>query len=380
MSVGLREFQIFAKPVGALCNLNCRYCYYLKNNNLLTPGKKPLMDDRILEKYVVQHIQTSSGEVIMFSWHGGEPLMAGIEFFRRVTALQRKHWPDGRRIVNGIQTNGTLIDEKWCRFLADEKFVVGISIDGPGNLHDMFRLHADGRPSFSKALKGYRMLLRHGIVAEILCVVNAFNVREPLRVYRFLKDLGAGYITFLPLVERCHDSETEVSEISVPAREFGEFLITVFDEWVEKDIGKIKVQIFEEAIRPAFGQEHTLCIFKETCGGVPVMEYNGNFYSCDHYVDSEHFIGNILSGSLSDFLDSPQQVAFGERKKLLLPDYCVECEVRAMCNGECPKNRFIKTPDGDEGLNYLCEGYKVFFRHSLPFVKAVRETWKNKCT
>jgi serine-type anaerobic sulfatase-maturating enzyme len=374
----MNEFQVFAKPVGASCNLNCRYCYYLKNKNLLNHGGKPLMDDMVLEKYVVQHIEASSGEVIMFSWHGGEPLMAGIEFFRRASALQKKYLPDGRRIINGIQTNGTLIDEKWCRFLAEEKFVVGISIDGPGNFHDRFRLHADGRPSFSKALKGFRMLQKHGIVTEILCVLNAFNVREPLQVYRFLKDLGTRYITFLPLVDRRYDSETGASEISVPARAFGEFLIAVFNEWVEKDIGKIKIQIIEEAIRPAFGQEHTLCIFKETCGGVPVVEYNGNFYSCDHYVDSEHLIGNILSGSLSDFLDSPQQAAFGHQKKSLLPNYCLECEVRAMCNGECPKNRFIKTPGGEDGLNYLCEGYKMFFAHTLPFLKAVQEIWENQ--
>ncbi len=371
-----REFQIFAKPVGASCNLRCSYCYYLKNKDLTGPGEKPLMNDTMLEKYVVQHIQASTGEVILFSWHGGEPLIAGIEFFRKVISIQNKYLPEGKRIVNGIQTNGILINEEWCRFLAKEKFVVGISIDGPGNLHDRFRVSPDGIGSFSKVLKGFRMLQKHGIVTEILCVVNADNVMEPLQIYRFFKRLGAMFITFLPLVEQRPEAETRVSEISVPARAYGEFLVAVFDEWVEKDIGKVKIQIFEEAIRPAFNQGHTLCIFRETCGGVPVVEFNGDFYSCDHYVDRDHLIGNINNGSLSDFLDSPQQLAFGEKKKALLPRHCLGCEVRAMCNGECPKNRFINAPDGEEGLNYLCEGYKMFFMHAFPFLKAVREMWK----
>jgi uncharacterized protein len=213
------------------------------------------------------------------------------------------------------------------------------------------------------------------IETEILCVVNADNVKHPIAIYRFFKELGVRYITFLPLVERQAGSPNGVSDISVPSLAFGEFLCSVFDEWVVKDIGKVKIQIFEEAIRPAFKQEHTLCIFRETCGGVPVVEHNGDFYSCDHYVDNDHFIGNIMTGSLSDFIDSKQQQSFGVLKKATLPGYCIECDVRAMCNGECPKNRFIRTPDGENGLNYLCQGYKKFFSHSKPLTEAIAAAW-----
>jgi uncharacterized protein len=373
-----REFQIFAKPVGARCNLSCRYCYYLKNKNLYNSGKQPLMDEKVLEKYIIQHIEASTDEVIFFSWHGGEPLLAGIGFFRNVVDLQRKYIPSGRKVLNGIQTNGTLLDENWCRFLAEENFIVGISIDGPEKLHNRYRLTSDRRPSFSRVLNGYRLLQRSNIESEILCLVNAENVKHPLDIYRFFKELNVRYITFLPLVERQPDLAAGVSAISVPPRAFGEFLCDIFDEWIGNDIGKVKIQIFEEAIRPSFNQEHTLCIFRGTCGEVPVVEHNGDFYSCDHYVDSEHFVGNIMNGSLSDFLDSEKQQSFGLAKEVTLPQYCVECDVRTMCNGECPKNRFIRTPDGEYGLNYLCEGYKLFFNHSLPFIETIATVWKNQ--
>ena len=333
------------------------------------------MNMQVLEKYIIQHIEATTDEVIFFSWHGGEPLLAGTGFFRNVVDLQRKYTPSGRRILNGIQTNGTLIDKEWCTFLAEGRFIVGISIDGPESMHNKYRLTSNGKPSFHRALKGFKLLKDFNIETEILCVVNADNVKHPMTIYKFFKELGVRYITFLPLVERQAGSANGVSDISVPSLAFGEFLCTVFDEWVGKDIGNIKIQIFEEAIRPAFNQEHTLCIFREVCGGVPVVEYNGDFYSCDHYVDSDHRIGNIMTGSLSDFLDSEQQKSFGLLKKTTLPKYCIECDVRAMCNGECPKNRLIKTPDGENGLNYLCEGYKKFFTHCKPFTEAIAAVW-----
>ena len=370
-----REFQVFTKPVGSACNLRCSYCYYLGKKNLYPDSGRFLMADNILEKYIIQHIEASTEDLITFSWHGGEPLLAGIGFFKKVLKFQKKYKPAGSTIINGIQTNGTLLDERWCHFLAENKFLVGISIDGPGEFHNQNRRTLGNNNSFLNVIRGYELLKNDGVLSEILCVVNADNVNHPLIIYNFFKQLGAEYITFLPLVEQDNGSETGVSKKSVPSKDFGMFLSAIFDEWVEKDIGRIKVQIFEEAARTAFNQEHTLCIFKINCGGVPVVEHNGDFYSCDHYVDNEHLLGNIKDKSLSYFLDCDSQKAFGMSKSNTLPRYCTECEVKSMCNGECPKNRFISTPDGEAGLNYLCSGYKYFFNHCRPFVEAIVEAW-----
>ena len=372
-----RAFQIFVKPVGAVCNLACDYCYYLDKRNLYGNGGLFHMTDELLEQYIMQHIEASTEKVIIFSWHGGEPTLAGIDFFRKIVQLQRNHQPKDRTIVNGIQTNGILIDNEWCRFFRKEKFLVGISMDGPGFLHNRYRVNRKKRPSFDDVIKGYYLLQKHNITTEILCVVNAENVQYPLESYHFFKQLKARFITFLPLVERDQDV-SGVSLRSVPAEAFGIFMSSIFDEWVRLDIGKIKIQLFEEAARTAFDQEHTLCIFKETCGGVPVLEFNGDLYSCDHFVDQDHLVGNIRQTSLSDMLDSRKQLAFGLAKRDTLPAYCLSCEVKDMCNGECPKNRFIYTPDGEPGLNYLCKGYKLFFNHCKPFVNAVREQWKKQ--
>jgi uncharacterized protein len=373
-----REFQIFVKPVGALCNLSCSYCYYLGKKNLYKSSSDFLMTDDMLEEYVIQHILASTDTVINFSWHGGEPLLAGIEFFRKVRAFQNKHKPAGSTIVNGIQTNGTLIDKDWCMFLADEGFIVGMSIDGPGDLHNRYRKTKDSRHTLQHVIYGYELLRKKGILPEILCVVNSENVKYPIVVYDFFRQMGAEYITFLPLVEVEPGLSGGVSSRSVPSEEFGWFLAKIFDEWVEKDIGRVKIQIFEEAARTAFNQDHTLCIFKVTCGGVPVVEHTGDFYSCDHYVDTDHILGNIKDHPLSYFLDSDRQKRFGEAKSLTLPQYCIRCEVRSMCNGECPKNRFITTPEREPGLNYLCSGYKYFFNHCRPFVEVIAEMWKKQ--
>jgi uncharacterized protein len=373
-----REFQIFAKPVGPSCNLSCRYCYYLGNKNQYKGADNFKMDDDILEKYVIQLIEATTDQTITFSWHGGEPLLAGPEFFRKVIKLQSKYKPAGSKIVNGIQTNGTLIDEEWCRFLAMEGFIVGISIDGPGDFHNNYRRTRENSATFQQVIRGYELLQRHGITPEILCVVNAGNVKYPLVIYDYFKRIGAEYITFLPLVVRQSCSPKGVSSISVPSEEFGVFLSAIFDEWVEKDIGRIKVQIFEETARTAFNQDHTLCIFKANCGGVPVVERTGDFYSCDHYVDKEHMLGNIRDHSLAEYLDSEKQKSFGSAKSIALPQYCTGCEFLPMCNGECPKNRFISSPYGESGLNYLCSGYKFFFSHSRPFIEAITTAWKSK--
>ncbi len=371
-----REFQVFAKPVGPRCNMACSYCYYLDTENLFGLGGAFRMPEILLEEYIVQHIEASTEKVISFSWHGGEPMMAGLDFFMKIVENQDRHYPKGRKIVNGIQTNGTLLNEVWCRFLADEEFVVGISLDGPREMHETYRKNADGSSTFEKTIKGFQMLRQHGILPEILCVVSAHNVEHPLQVYRYFKALGAQYITFLPLVMREAGNPAGVSTDSVPSEAFGDFLCAIFDEWKKEDIGKVKVQIFEEATRTAFGQDHTLCIFKTTCGGVPVVEHNGDFFSCDHFVNDTHRIGNILETPLAKLLDSTEQKAFGRAKLGTLPRYCLECGVRNMCGGECPKNRFIQTPSGEEGLNYLCAGYKKFFTHCRPFVQEVAAVWQ----
>jgi uncharacterized protein len=362
------EFQLFAKPAGALCNLDCHYCYY-RQKERLTPGTESFqMRSDLLEEYIVQEIETTPGPVINFFWHGGEPTLLGLEYFRKIVDLQRKHRPQDRRITNGIQTNAVLLNEEWCRFFAAEGFAVGVSVDGPQALHDSYRLTKDQKPTFRQVMQGYRLLRQHKIPVDILCVVHAKNAQHPLEVYRFFKEIRAQYISFIPLVEPQSSGESCVSPRTVPPDSFGIFLCTIFDEWVRQDIGRIIIQIFEEAARPAYGQDHSLCIFRSTCGNVPVIEHNGDFYSCDHFVTPEHRLGNIRETPLAALLESPVQRAFGQAKLDSLPRYCRECEVRTLCNGGCPKDRIIDTPDGEAGLNYLCAGYKRFFEHCRPYV------------
>jgi uncharacterized protein len=373
-----RDFQVFAKPIGAVCNMDCEYCYYLKKEQLYPEGESFRMPDDVLEAYIVQHIDASPDTVINFSWHGGEPTLLGLDYFRKIAALQRKHLPPGRRITNGIQTNGIRLDEDWCRFLSAEAFAVGLSLDGPWEMHDRYRVTKGGKSTHKHAIRGYKLLRQHRIPCDILCVVHAQNVRYPTQVYRFFKQIKAQYLGFLPLVEPQPDTEGGVSERTVPAEAFGVFLSTIFDEWLNQDIGQVKVQLFEEATRTALGQEHSLCIFRKTCGDVPVVEHNGDFFSCDHFVDVEHRLGNIRETPLVELLDSPSQKAFGQAKLDGLPPYCQRCGVRAMCNGGCPKDRIIRTPDGDAGLNYLCAGYKHFFTHCRPFVTELASLWRRQ--
>ena len=362
------------------------------------------MPDDILEDYIVQHIEAFPEKVIRFSWHGGEPTLLGLDYFRKIVALQNKHQPSSQRIMNGMQTNGTLLDDDWCRFLADEGFAVGLSLDGPQEIHDKYRLTKDQKSTFEDTMRGYRLLRQYGVNSDILCVVNETNVQYPIDVYRFFKEIKAPYLSFLPMVERQSNTESGVSRDSMPteasfranhsttrvevesgvspetisAEAWGDFLCAIFDEWVEEDVGVIKVQIFEEATRTAFDQEHSLCIFRPVCGDIPVVEHNGDFYSCDHFVDVNHQLGNIQETTLVELLESPAQRAFGQAKLDTLPRYCLECEVRDMCNGECPKNRFIQTSEGEPGLNYLCTGYKRFFTRCQPFVQEVASQWRRQ--
>jgi len=371
-----REFQIFAKPAGAKCNLACSYCYYLDRESAGPDTRDARMKPALLEKYIKQHIEATTADHIQFSWHGGEPMLAGLDFFRKVIELQKKYSPEEKKVVNGIQTNGMLINDDWCRFFHDNDFIVGISIDGPSFLHDIYRRTVNDKPTFSRVKESYLLLREYGISTEILCTVNSENVLYPIQVYEFFRALGVEYITFIPVVERLPGGR--LADYSVPAEEYGAFLCAVFDQWKARDIGIIKIQIFEEALRTAFRQDHTLCIFKEVCGGVPVLEADGSFYSCDHFVNKDNLVGNISDNNLSVMLDSRKQEEFGEKKLNTLPEYCLQCEVRDMCNGGCPKNRFISTPGGEPGLNYLCPGYKIIFNHIRAFADTVETVWGSK--
>jgi uncharacterized protein len=373
-----RDFQIFAKPIGPICNLDCHYCYYRRKAQRYPTGESFRMPDELLEAYIVQHIDASPGTVIRFSWHGGEPTVLGVGYFRKVVALQRKHQSPTQRSANGIQTNGTLLDEDWCRFFAAEGFAVGLSLDGTPEMHDQYRVTKDQQPTHEQTMRGYTLLQKHRVYTDILCVVNAYNVRFPRQVYRFFKQINAQYISFLPLVEPQPDAEDGVNPISVSAEAWGTFLCAIFDEWRDQDIGQVKVQIFEEAVRTAFNQEHSLCTFRPTCGDIPFVEHNGDVYSCDHFVDDAHCLGNITETPLVELLESPAQRAFGKAKLETLPRYCQNCEVRAKCNGGCPKNRVLRTPDGQPGLNYLCAGYHRFFTHCQPFVSEVAAQWSRQ--
>lgn len=359
-----RDFQIFAKPAGAICNLDCHYCYYLEKRDLYPDTSVFRMSEDLLERYIVQHLEAAPGPEVHFSWHGGEPTLLGVDYYRRVVEFQRKHRPAGWTIRNGMQTNGVLLDEEWAKFLAGESFNVGISLDGPAELHDPYRVNRGGQATHRQVMRGYDLLRQHGLQPDILCVVHTMNVGHPLDVYRFFRDIGGRFIVFLPVVVPEPLSPRGVSPHTPKAEDYGTFLCRIFDEWIQRDADRIMVQIFDEAARPALGLDHSLCIYRETCGQIPVLEHNGDLYSCDHFVTPAYRLGNINQTPLVQLLESPAQHAFGDAKRDTLPRYCRECEVLAQCHGECPKYRFIQTPDGEPGLNYLCAGLKKFFLHS----------------
>jgi len=374
MPITIRDFQIFAKPAGYRCNLSCSYCYYLDKADLFPAEPKPLMTDELLATYIHRHIDAHPGNIVRFSWHGGEPTLLGLDYFRRIVKLQQQHCPPHKRIANGIQTNGTLLTDAWGRFLAKHGFSVGLSLDGPKDIHDLYRTTKQGTGSHDAAMRGYACLTKHKVPVDILCVINNENVMFPLQVYRFFTSIGAKYLSFLPLVERIPGG---ISERTVHPEAFGAFLCTVFDLWLAKDIGTIKVQIFEEAARTAFGQDHSLCLFRPTCGDIPVVEYNGDVYACDHFVLPAGKIGNIQETTLAEILNSKPLADFGAAKRTTLPQSCRSCEVLAMCNGECPKNRFVERAGEIEKCNYLCAGYKLFFTHCTPFVQAISRQWSH---
>ena len=363
-------FLVMAKPAGPTCNLACDYCYYLAKRDLFPPGERFRMSEEVLEAYVRSYIGAHPGPVVQFVWHGGEPTLAGIGFYRRAVELQKRHLPEGWQCVNNLQTNGTLLDDDWCAFLAEEHFAVGLSIDGPEGLHDAFRHDRHRRGSHAKAMRGLRRLRAHGIEPDVLCTVNAANAGAPLDVYRFFLDEGVRWLQFLPVVERT--GGTSVSSRSVGAQDFGDFLCEVFDEWVRYDVERIAVQTFLEALLVLTGKPADLCVMAETCGLALALEHDGSIYACDHFVDLPHRLGNLLDpapeqhAALAAAVGSAAQVTFGRAKKDLLPRWCKDCPVLSLCNGGCPKDRFLTTADGEPGLNYLCAGYRAFFTHALP--------------
>ncbi len=376
----MREFQVFAKPGGAVCNLGCRYCYYLEKQALYPNVRDFRMEEDLLEKYIVQHFKLSPGEIVRFSWHGGEPTILGLDYFRRIVELQHKHAPSNKRVVNGLVTNGTLLDNEWCEFLTREGFSVGLSLDGPAELHDGYRVSKNEKPTHELVMRGFGLLRKHGVSCDVLCVVHDENARAPTKVYRFFKEIGATYVGFLPLVARGDEGSSKAGNHTVRADDYGCFLTTIFDEWIRNDIGRILIQNFDEAARSIRGLEHALCIFRETCGDIPALEHNGDLYSCDHFVESDHLLGNIRESALGEMLHSTVHEAFGDSKRDSLPRYCLECDVLAMCNGGCPKDRFIHTPDGEPGLNYLCAGFKKFFSHCGPVFDRLVPLWKTGAT
>jgi uncharacterized protein len=371
------------KPIGPICNLDCQYCFYLEKEKLYPTHSGWKMADDVLESYVRQYIESQSAQTINFAWQGGEPTILGVAYFRRVIELQKKY-ASGKRIENAFQTNGVLLDDEWGDFLAQNNFLVGLSIDGPSELHDRYRVDKGGQPSSAKVVAGLGMLKKHGVEFNTLTVVNRHNARQPLEVYRFLKEIGSGYMQFIPVVERVArqaddaglrlikpDTETEarVSDWSVDPVDFGKFLCAIFDEWVRSDVARYYVQLFDVALESWMGVPASLCVFRETCGSAMAMEHNGDLYSCDHFVYPENKLGNIMDSPLESLVASEQQMKFGLDKRDTLPRFCRECEVRFACHGECPKRRFIRTPDGESGLNYLCAGYKMFFHHVDPYMR-----------
>ena len=351
------RFHVLAKPSGATCNLACDYCFFLEKEKLY-PGSRFRMTDSVLETYIRQLIDGHRTDEVTVAWQGGEPTLMGLEFYRRAIALQEKYRRPGMTFENTMQINGTLLTDEWCAFFKQNDYLIGLSLDGPRAMHDAHRVDKGGRPTFDKVMRGLRLLQKHGVEYNVLATVNSANAAHPLEVYRFLRDEAkTSWMQFIPVVQR------DNLEQSVTAERFGKFLIAIFDEWVRRDVGSVFVQTFEASARSWLGMPSSMCVFDETCGNGVALEHNGDVYSCDHFVEPKYLLGNIARNTMGDLLGSRFQQAFGAAKRDTLPQLCRDCDVRFACHGECPKNRFISTPAGEPGLNYLCEGYKAFFHH-----------------
>lgn len=380
-----KPLYVMLKPAGAHCNLACKYCYYLEKNKLYPTAQRHLMSDEMLEQFTREYIEAQTMNQVLFTWHGGEPLLRSIDFYRKALSLQQKY-AGGRRIDNVIQTNGTLLTDEWCEFFAQNHWLVGISIDGPQPYHDHYRLTAAGTPSWQKVMQGIKLLKKHGVEWNAMAVVNAYNVNHPLEFYRFFKENGCQFLQFTPIVERqtrhedgrtlaslADKNEIPLSEASVAPEQWGYFLCAIFDEWVRKDVGKIFVEIFDCTLANWMGVSPGICAYSKECGHAGVMEHNGDVYSCDHFVFPEYKLGNIRDQSLIDMLYGEQQREFSRLKHSSLPRQCKECDMEFACHGECPKNRFMKDKYGDSGLNYLCPGYYHYYQHVAPYMDYMKQ-------
>jgi uncharacterized protein len=385
-------FHVMVKPAGPVCNLNCTYCYYLEKKKLF-PGKNDFrLSDELLELFIKQYIEVQEVPLVTFTWQGGEPTLLGLDYFQKVIELQNKY-SEGKTIENAFQTNGTRLDDDWCSFFSANRILVGISLDGEEHNHDHFRKTNSGGPTFKRVMKGIELLHKHRVEFNTLSCVNGYNAGLASETYRFLKKVGSGFIQFLPVVERISASNdiqslslitqdyigrASVTDWSVTGKEYGKFLITVFDEWIRRDVGRFYVQIFDTTLANYIGETPGLCVFSETCGEALAMEHNGDIFSCDHFVYPEYLLGNLSTIALKDALKLQRQFEFGIDKRNKLPDHCLKCDVRYACQGECPKHRFLNTPDGKPGLNYLCEGYKMFFHHAEPYMEYMARELNNK--
>ena len=361
-------FHIMAKPSGSACNLNCEYCFFLKKEKLY-PGSNFRMSDEVHAAYIKQLFEAHQVPQVTVAWQGGEPTLMGLDFFRHSLELQKSHAKPGTRIENTFQTNGILLNDAWCRFFHENGFLIGLSLDGPKELHDTYRKDKGGHGTFDRVVRAARLLQKHRVEFNVLCTVNRKNADHPLEVYRFFRDeLGVDYIQFIPIVERDNESGFQegstVTERTVRPEQWGRFLIGIFDEWVKRDVGQTFVLNFDGALAGWLGRAGTVCIFAPTCGQGMALEHNGDLYSCDHFVEPDHYLGNILETPMIELVASAKQRKFGQDKRDILPPYCRHCEFIQICNGECPKNRFAEAPGGDPGLNFLCEGYKAFFKHA----------------
>ena len=380
-----KPLYVMLKPAGAHCNLACKYCYYLEKTKLYPTAQRHLMSDEMLEQFTREYIEAQTMNQVLFTWHGGEPLLRSIDFYRKALSLQQKY-AGSRRIDNVIQTNGTLLTDEWCEFFAQNHWLVGISIDGPQPYHDHYRLTAAGKPSWKKVMQGIKLLKKHGVEWNAMAVVNAYNANHPLEFYRFFKENGCQFLQFTPIVERqtrhedgrtlaslADKNEIPLSEASVTPEQWGYFLSAIFDEWVRKDVGKIFVEVFDCTLANWMGISPGICAYSKECGHAGVMEHNGDVYSCDHFVFPEYKLGNIRDHSLIDMHYGEQQQEFSRLKHSSLPRQCKECDMEFACHGECPKNRFMKDKYGDSGLNYLCPGYYHYYQHVAPYMDYMKQ-------
>lgn len=369
-----KPLYVMLKPVGAICNLRCKYCYYLEKKDLYPDSNNYVMSDDLLEKFIEQYLNSQTMSQVLFTWHGGETLMRNIGFYKKALELQRKYGR-GRQIDNAIQTNGTLLTDDWCRFFKENNFLVGISVDGPQHCHDVYRKTRDGRPSFYQVMKGIALLKKHGVEYNIMGVVNDYNVDYPLEFYNFFKEIDSRFIQFAPIVETI---DGKPASWNVPAEKWGDFLIAIFDEWVKEDVGTYYVQYFDSTLANWMGVEPGVCTLAKNCGHAGVMEFNGDVYSCDHFVYPEYKLGNIYQKTLTEMMYSERQLKFGADKSAKLPAQCKTCKYEFACHGECPKNRIDKTATGEDGLNYLCAGYYKFFDHVAPYMDFMKAELDNQ--